>query len=564
MLEWLDTLFPRLFLATIGLSIATVAVRGLVWFFRSAPPGWQRTAWFVVLVQGLMIVRLPVSIPWYEPPPAAPHDDIAIAKDDTSQTPQGTTVQTGAAPASLETDGTVVPVSRSPKPGGLWPWRRWAVLAWLVGCISLPLAWLWTYVRFVRRIPAGQHADEDWLREWRELLVQCGVRRSIPLVVTASAGPALCLLPSGYRVLVPQRAWREFSSKQRLTILRHELAHYKRNDVFKSLAARLMALAHWFNPCAWWVVRRFELCAEWSCDQAATAGDDQSVTMYAKALLWLGEAGAGAAPYRPAAQGSELSSRIQQLLLPKFEKGSPMKIFVFVAVVSLLTVSALLRFSLVARSAQKESGKAGEASAPAVPAPAEDRIATGDLLKIQVLNTLPGHPIEGVYKVEASGKVALGPKYKRVVVVGVTLEEAEEITTEYLRTILEDPVVSVTRAVLKTERLDVVARAPQEESDEAGEAPAPADPAPAEDRIAAGDLLKIQVLGTLPDQPIDGVYKVEASGNVKLGPTYKRVVVVGATLEEAEGITTEYLRTNLRDPVVSVTRAVLKTERLDE
>jgi beta-lactamase regulating signal transducer with metallopeptidase domain len=454
MLEWLDTLLPRLLQATIGLSIAAVAVQVLLWFFRTASPGWHRTAWFVVLAQGLIFVRLPFSIPWYGPSRAAPRDHVPNPNEGTSHIQPGAGAETRAKPASMDVEGPKSPMAASPKSADPWPWRRWAVLSWLAGVLSLPLAWLWTYVRFVRRFPAAQHADDDWLREWRDLLVQRGIRRRIPLVVTSTAGPALCLVPSGYRVLVPQHVWRAFDPDQRLAILRHELAHYERNDVFKSLAARLLALVHWFNPCVWWIVRKVDVCAEWSCDQVATAGDGQAATRYAKALLTLGEARAGGAGFRPAAQGSELSSRIQRLLLPQFEKGSPMKKLVFVAVMTLLAIGGLLRFKLVARASQPEPGAADEKSAAAVGAPTQDRIAVGDLLRIQADNVFPGHPIDGLYKVEASGKVALGLSYKRVVVAGATLEEAEDIITDHLRTMLRDPIVSVTRALLKSELLD--------------------------------------------------------------------------------------------------------------
>ncbi|HEV3021353.1 MAG TPA: hypothetical protein VGX76_02755, partial [Pirellulales bacterium] len=84
MLQWLDTLFPRLLQATIGLSIAAVAVQVLLWFSRTASPGWHRAAWFLVLAQGLIIVRPPVSIPWYAPSRAATRNDVASPGDGTS------------------------------------------------------------------------------------------------------------------------------------------------------------------------------------------------------------------------------------------------------------------------------------------------------------------------------------------------------------------------------------------------------------------------------------------------------------------------------------------------
>ncbi|HEX6512111.1 MAG TPA: polysaccharide biosynthesis/export family protein, partial [Chloroflexota bacterium] len=79
----------------------------------------------------------------------------------------------------------------------------------------------------------------------------------------------------------------------------------------------------------------------------------------------------------------------------------------------------------------------------------DDRLRPGDLLDIRVPKTyaLPDASIKGVFQVEASGKVALGPGYGRREVKGLTLEEAEEVIQKHLSRVLKDPVVSVTRPV---------------------------------------------------------------------------------------------------------------------
>ncbi len=89
--------------------------------------------------------------------------------------------------------------------------------------------------------------------------------------------------------------------------------------------------------------------------------------------------------------------------------------------------------------------------APAQAAPktsnsaAEDRIEPGDRLVIHCVNTLPDLPIKGVYRVEPSGKVSLGPAYHRVQLRGLTLEDAETKIRNHLADILMNPNVAVTR-----------------------------------------------------------------------------------------------------------------------
>ncbi|MGC4006117.1 MAG: polysaccharide biosynthesis/export family protein [Pirellulales bacterium] len=69
------------------------------------------------------------------------------------------------------------------------------------------------------------------------------------------------------------------------------------------------------------------------------------------------------------------------------------------------------------------------------------------------------------------------------------------------------------------------------------------------------DALQISVEGTLPDQPINGIFVVEPSGLVSLGPGYGKAMVGGLPLEEAEDVIESMLRRSLREPQVSLTLA---------
>ena len=56
--------------------------------------------------------------------------------------------------------------------------------------------------------------------------------------MTDQTGPMLCRIPDGYAVIVPEWLWRALDPSERQSILRHELAHYARGDLWKSLAIR--------------------------------------------------------------------------------------------------------------------------------------------------------------------------------------------------------------------------------------------------------------------------------------------------------------------------------------
>lgn len=69
-------------------------------------------------------------------------------------------------------------------------------------------------------------------------------------------------------------------------------------------------------------------------------------------------------------------------------------------------------------------------------------------------------------------------------------------------------------------------------------------------RIQVYDVLQISVLGALPDQPIQGLYLVEAEGTVDLGLAYGSVRVAGLTVDEARDVVQRQLSQVLAAPEV--------------
>jgi polysaccharide biosynthesis/export protein len=131
------------------------------------------------------------------------------------------------------------------------------------------------------------------------------------------------------------------------------------------------------------------------------------------------------------------------------------------------------------------------------------RLRTLDVISIQVQMALPDAPISGLYTVDLDGLVKLGPRYGAVKVSGLTAEQAEESITRYLRTILREPLVSVTLA------------------------------------------------DTIAKQQISGQHLVGPDGTVTLG-SYGSVSVVGLTIVQAKAVIEQYLQQYLEDPEISL------------
>jgi BlaR1 peptidase M56 len=175
---------------------------------------------------------------------------------------------------------------------------------------------------------------------------QAGLRQLVPLAVAEEAGPLLCRLPGGYRLIVPRAHWQLLEPSQRLLVLRHELAHIQRRDVWKSLGMRVLALPHWFNPLVWQIIRQFDECAEWACDEAAAQSAPEQIPNYARALLQLVSRSRPVFFATRAAREGGLAYRIRRMLQPAKEKGANMKKAAIAVLVLGITIAGVAKLRL--------------------------------------------------------------------------------------------------------------------------------------------------------------------------------------------------------------------------
>ncbi|HEV3138622.1 MAG TPA: M56 family metallopeptidase, partial [Pirellulales bacterium] len=274
---------PTLGRTTVWLILAGLTTAAILRLARATWPTAHRIGWVVTLLVGWTFLRLPVVIPWYDATArraglvaeivAAPQATFGPIEIPSPLAGKGGDGHRREALVGEPGEGALAPPnSISPfdvGPGKAFPglveipktsnwlgsrfdWPLAAVLIWALGVVGLAAAWLVGYLRFVRSLPSGLPAEQAWLDQWNQLLAATGGRRTIPVRVTADLGPMLCRLPRGYELLVPADLWRELEIGQRGAILRHELAHFRRGDVWKSLVVRMLALPHWFNPVSWW------------------------------------------------------------------------------------------------------------------------------------------------------------------------------------------------------------------------------------------------------------------------------------------------------------------------
>ncbi len=350
-------LLVMLLRTTVFLSAAAIAVRLVLKFGRPASPTVHRAVWLLVLLTGWFWWRLPVTIPYYEAAPAPAADQGSFDMDDrASAVPVAAAISAGVRPMPAD-QGFLAPLRAN------WPLA--VVAVWLFGMFVVVAVWITCYLRSLRQLRPVGRVEEIWVRQWEDLCARHGVREAIPFRATKSAGPLLCRLPQGHLLVVPSVLWQQLTPPGRLTILKHELAHWKRRDLLKSTLVRLLVLPHWFNPLAWAAAAWFDEAAEWACDEAAKGATLEGCQEYAKALLQLDAIFGPRLSYHAAASGRGLSARVQRLLCPHNEKDSIMKKAVVLGAALGLALLGLVRVNLVAQE-PAEKGQAGMLQKPIV------------------------------------------------------------------------------------------------------------------------------------------------------------------------------------------------------
>ncbi|MDX1631395.1 MAG: M56 family metallopeptidase [Thermoanaerobaculia bacterium] len=187
---------------------------------------------------------------------------------------------------------------------------------WLLGVMVFAVRPLAGIVRRRRILLAARPASPRARKLLRELRADLGISRPVYLVRVSEA-----VVPMTWGTLRPVIVLPEASEDWPRTRLRHillhELAHAARCDACLFAAARLLCVARWFDPLAWYAARRLRAEAELACDDRVLLADDRAA-LYAGHLL---ESVREARTATPAgaiamARSSQLGSRIEAILEP--------------------------------------------------------------------------------------------------------------------------------------------------------------------------------------------------------------------------------------------------------
>ena len=355
-------ILPALGLASLWLLVAGTFLLGILKLTKCRSPRLRQIAWSIVLVQGVLWI------------PASWRYTIAEVSPSTMKSWNNDELAADAwtKPRSSEPikeDATLVVVPQNslsnssvyqakPNPSVKQPWQpfTWAACVgtmlsvWLAGMLIIIGKRTRDYILFIRHNDLKRNDTPEWNDELLELCHQLGIDQPISLYCSDEVGPAFCRWPNEYRIVVPLSLWQRLSKPERNAILRHELGHYQRGDLYWSFTMQWLALPQWFNPMSWFALRQIENNMELACDDlVCRSGDEMDIATYAKALLNIGQCSSQRSVGVAAIDGACLADRIRRILDSSNATESPLKRLLVVMMLAILCLTNLCRVKLSAQ-----------------------------------------------------------------------------------------------------------------------------------------------------------------------------------------------------------------------
>lgn len=249
-------------LVEITLSVAVI-IAGLLLLSplisRKYTAKWRYYIWLILALR--LLVPFNVSLP-VAPIRLEPRPQSAVSAQVPAAAPQ--------MPAQVQEDQAAVPPLLQEN-GAEFTLLELLLAVWALGAVAF-LVWqavgYCRFLRFVRRWggPAQAPASAAMLDQ---LCVELQVAARVRLAICPKLQSPMMTGLMHPVILLPHE---DYGTEDLYFVLRHELTHLKRRDLWYKLLLLAANAVHWFNPLVYLMVREANKDAEFSCDDAVVAG----------------------------------------------------------------------------------------------------------------------------------------------------------------------------------------------------------------------------------------------------------------------------------------------------
>jgi beta-lactamase regulating signal transducer with metallopeptidase domain len=271
--------------------------------------------WMLVLVKLVLppSLALPTGVAYWLPNNSP--SQLMVTEPRATSAVLPTTADTRAEAAARQNQSFAQ--TPAPRPALTWP----AILftGWIAVFAGLAARVAWRFRYVARLLEQTTPAPELFQNLTESCRRQLGIRRIIPLRFAATAiSPAICGL---FRpvIIIPAALPQKLSESELRSVLLHELAHFKRGDLWISHAQILLQIVYWYNPLLWLANATLRRLREQAVDERVLVELREEAESYPATLVQV----AKLALRRPALSiglvgilepGSSLNQRIRHMI----------------------------------------------------------------------------------------------------------------------------------------------------------------------------------------------------------------------------------------------------------
>jgi hypothetical protein len=122
-------------------------------------------------------------------------------------------------------------------------------------------------IRAINKLPKYQ--DKNVLSILQNCIVSMKIKKEIPIFISETYGSPSLIGVFKPKILLSSNHIEVLNSEQLQHVFYHELAHYKRNDLFINYVMAITLLLQWFNPFIWYAYKLMKQDQEVATDELA-------------------------------------------------------------------------------------------------------------------------------------------------------------------------------------------------------------------------------------------------------------------------------------------------------
>lgn len=265
----LEMLFANIVEITASVSILILLLLALTPLLRRRYAAkWRYWVWFALAAR--LLIPLNISLPKAPVQVQIPNRTVlSVPAADTAAQISAVPPAAGGEPVRISQAAASTPVTI----------MQLAAMIWLAGAVLFLLWQAASYLYFARQVRRWSRPAKDSrvLELAEQLQRETGLRKPMPVLICPKApGPMVMGLFSPRLLLVSET----YETRALYFILKHEMVHVRRGDIWYKMLLLLANALHWFNPLVWWMSHQAGRDVEIACDDEVIRGMDRESRGY--------------------------------------------------------------------------------------------------------------------------------------------------------------------------------------------------------------------------------------------------------------------------------------------